>query len=197
MYSSKLNRITKHPRRRNAPLAMKSLLLGVLALSLVLPGPSVSGQRRLTLSARGERTGERCTPGTFTLSDVDGKVIRSSELHGRVFILDFWATWCGPCIAEIPMYNRLHEKYGSQGLRIVGVAVQSGWAKDVKPQVAKHQIEYPVLVGNDETVEDFDVVAFPTTLVITQDWKIYKKYVGTTPGKDASLRRDIETLLAH
>lgn len=95
------------------------------------------------------------------------------------------------------MFNKLHEKYASRGLRMIGIAVQSGWAKDVKPHVANHKMKYTILVGNDEMVEQFGVLAFPTTYVVTQDWKIYKKYIGATPGKEVKLQRDIETLLAR
>src|SRR5213593_984928 len=69
----------------------------------------------------------------FKLNDLNGKAFKSSQLQGSVVLLDLWATWCEPCIADIPMLNRLHEKFGS--LKVVGIAVESGWAKDIKPHV--------------------------------------------------------------
>lgn len=174
---------------------MKSLLGTLFALSLVLSGARISGQQPTRLTGP---SGEgRHIPPSFTLPDLDGKVVKSTDLKSRVFILDFWATWCVPCIAEIPMFNRLHENYARRGLRLVGVAVQSGWVKDVKPHVTRHKMKYTVLIGNDETVEDFNVIAFPTTYVVSQDWKVYKKYIGATPGKEAKLQQDLESLLAH
>src|SRR5262245_65170406 len=62
----------------------------------------------------------------FRLTDLAGKEFRSSQLKGSVVVLDLWATWCEPCIADIPMFNRLQEKYAERGLKVVGIAVQSG-----------------------------------------------------------------------
>ena len=135
----------------------------------------------------------------FKLADLGGKQFRSSQLKGRVVVLDVWATWCEPCIADIPMFNRLHEKYTDRDLKVVGIAVQSGWAKDIKRHVAKLGIKYLVLVGNDKITEQYVDVGFPTTYLIDQQGKIVKKYTGTFPGresgKEMDLEREIEGLL--
>ncbi|PYS04774.1 MAG: hypothetical protein DMG16_01815 [Acidobacteria bacterium] len=135
----------------------------------------------------------------FKLPSLAGKEFRSSQLKGSVVVLDVWATWCEPCIADIPMFNRLHEKYTDRGLKVVGIAVQSGWAKDIKPHVAKLGIKYLVLVGNDKITEQYVDVGFPVTYLIDQRGKIMKKYAGTFPsqesGKEMDLEREIEGLL--
>ncbi|MBO0723573.1 MAG: TlpA family protein disulfide reductase, partial [Blastocatellia bacterium] len=79
----------------------------------------------------------------FTLSDLTGRQINSPDLKGSVVVPDFWATWCGPCLAEIPTFNRLHEKYAGRGVMVVGIAVQSGWAGDIKPYHDRYKIAYP------------------------------------------------------
>lgn len=135
----------------------------------------------------------------FSLPDLNGRAFKSSQLKGSVVLLDLWATWCEPCIAEIPVLNRLHERYEKRGLKIVGIAVQSGWAKDISPHVAKRRIKYAVLVGSDQIMEKYQVLGFPTTYLIGKDGRIVKKYIGTMENREAEkekeLEREIERLL--
>src|SRR5829696_7767191 len=67
------------------------------------------------------------------LKDLNGKTVNLDDMKGSILVVDFWATWCGPCITEIPAYNKLQEKYAKQGVKIVGVTLASGEAKEVKP----------------------------------------------------------------
>jgi len=135
----------------------------------------------------------------FKLRDLNGKEFKSSQLKASIVVLDLWATWCEPCVADIPIFNRLHEKFANRGVKIVGVAVQSGWANDIKPHVARHAIEYTVLVGNEKIVEMYRMIGFPTTYLIGKDGKILKKYIGTAPDteaeKEADLNHEIEMLV--
>lgn len=128
----------------------------------------------------------------FKLADLQGKEFKSSQLKGSIVVLDLWATWCEPCVADLPMFNRLHEKYGSRGVKIIGVAVESGWAKDIKPHVVKHDIKYIVLVGNEKIVEQYQMIGFPTTYLIGRDGKIVKRYTGTVPDTEAEKEADLE-----
>ena len=75
------------------------------------------------------------------------------------------------------------------------MAVQSGWANDIRKFVARHRMRYTVLVGNDQTVADFEAIGFPTTYLVAPGWKVYKKYTGPQENKTAEIERDIETLL--
>jgi thiol-disulfide isomerase/thioredoxin len=131
----------------------------------------------------------------FSLPDLRGKRTKSADLEDSIVILDFWATWCVPCVGEIPAFNQLQEKYSRQGVKVIGLAVQSGWARDIKRFAAKYKMRYPILVGTDDTVGDFDVIGFPTTYVIAPGWKVFKKYSGTYPDKGKEIERDIKTLL--
>jgi thiol-disulfide isomerase/thioredoxin len=131
----------------------------------------------------------------FTLKDLNNADVRLADFKGQVILLDFWATWCGPCITEIPEYNKLQAKYADKGVKVVGVTLVSGAASEVKPFVARHNMKYTVLMGDDEQAYDFNIIGFPTTFIITPDMKIYKRYIGVTPKKSAQIEADIERLL--
>jgi peroxiredoxin len=131
----------------------------------------------------------------FSLPQLDGRTLRSDELKENIVVLDFWATWCENCVSEIPEFNKLEKEYSSRGLKVIGLAVQSGWASDIQKFVKQYNMRYTILVGNDDTVSDFGVISFPNTYVIGRGWKLYKKYSGVSDTKAADIRRDIETLL--
>lgn len=131
----------------------------------------------------------------INLQDFDGKKISSDKFKGKILVVDFWATWCVPCIAEVPKYNKLQQKYADQGVEVIGVALASGDAKDIKPFVSKHQMKYTVLIGDDDQVYDLNVVAFPTTYVLTRDMKVLRRYIGASPSKAAAIDADIQKLL--
>ena len=131
----------------------------------------------------------------FSLPTLDGRTLSSNELKGKIVVLDFWATWCENCVSEIPEFNKLEKEYSSRGVKVIGLAVQSGWASDIQKFVRQYNMSYTALVGNDDTVSDFGVISFPNTFVIGPGWKLYKKYSGMSETKAADIRRDIETLL--
>src|SRR6266403_1330590 len=131
----------------------------------------------------------------FSLPKLDGQTLRSEDLKDKIVVLDFWATWCENCVSEIHEFNRLEKEYSSRGVKVIGLAVQSGWASDIQKFVKQYNMRYTVLVGNDDTVPDFGVISFPNTYVIGPGWKLYKKYSGVFETKAADIRRDIETLL--
>ena len=131
----------------------------------------------------------------FSLPTLDGQTLRSDDLKDKIVVLDFWATWCENCVSEIPEFNKLEKEYSSRGVKVIGLAVQSGWASDIQKFVRQYNMSYTILVGNDDTVSDFGVISFPNTYVIGPGWKLYKKYSGVSETKAADIRRDIETLL--
>jgi peroxiredoxin len=140
-------------------------------------------------------TQERKPLPTFSLAQLNGQTLGSQDLKDNIVVLDFWATWCENCVEEIPAFNKLQEKYSSRGVKVIGLAVQSGWPSDVKKFADQYKMHYTVLVGNDDTVSDFEVISFPVTYVIGPGWKLYKKYSGSPQGKSADIECDIETLL--
>ncbi|PYT07184.1 MAG: hypothetical protein DMF60_07650 [Acidobacteria bacterium] len=175
---------------------MKLFLLFVVAIVLAAPALSMKGLQSDPTTPAAPGSELKALPA-LNLQDFDGRAISSADqFKGNIVVLDFWATWCVPCIAEIPILNRLQEKYGARGVKVVGVALASGEAKEVKPFVGRNKMKYTVLMGDDDQVYDLNVVAFPTTYLVTRDMKVFRRYIGAGPRKAAEVEADIERLLA-
>src|ERR1700746_2040707 len=103
---------------------------------------------------------------TFRLINSEGAPVSLSQYKGKVVLLDFWATWCAGCKVEIPWYVEFHQKYARQGLVSIGAAMDDeGWAK-VKPYLAEHPIPYPIVIGNPDLLQPYDIKNLPVTLLI-------------------------------
>ncbi|HXU36253.1 MAG TPA: TlpA disulfide reductase family protein [Blastocatellia bacterium] len=174
---------------------MKKLLLILFAVALAVPAFSMRASQTPTESAS-VSGGELKTLPPIKLQDLDGKAISADGLKGSILVLDFWATWCGPCISEVPVLNKLQEKYRDKGVRVIGVTMASGEANEVKPFVGKAKMKYTVLMGDDDQAYDLNVIAFPTTFLVTRDMKVFRRYLGAGPRKAAEIEADIQKLLA-
>ena len=120
----------------------------------------------------------------FAHSDLDGKTVQLSDFKGKVVIVDFWATWCPPCRAEVPDLVRLQSKYGDEGLAVVGLSLDAGGAKDVRPFADEFNVNYTMLIANDETASAYGgILGIPTTFVIDRQGRIAKRFIGLTEYK--------------
>jgi len=132
----------------------------------------------------------------FSLKKVSGGELKSSELKGKVVVVDFWATWCVPCKKEIPEYVKLREKLKGLDVEFVGVTFESEGIDKVGPKVEELGITYPVVMGTDEVDVGFGGhLGYPTTFLVDQDWNIHKKFLGNGPTKMAQLEKEITALL--
>ncbi|MCF6237622.1 MAG: TlpA family protein disulfide reductase [Candidatus Marinimicrobia bacterium] len=119
----------------------------------------------------------------FTLTDIEGNQVSLSDFKGKVIIIDFWATWCGPCKMEIPSFIKLQDDY-KDDLVILGVSLDQGGPKVVVPFAKKMNINYPIVYGDGSVVQAYGGIrSIPTTFVVDRDFNIQRKYVGYTDHK--------------
>ena len=115
----------------------------------------------------------------FALKDADGKTVHLSDYRGKVVLLDFWATWCGPCKIEIPWFMDIERKNKDKGFEVLGVSMDDNGWEDVKPFLAELQVNYRVVIGNDDTAKNYGGVdALPTTFLIDREGKIAAIHIG-------------------
>jgi len=140
----------------------------------------------------------------FAFKDADGKMVRLSDLKGKVVLLDFWATWCTPCKVEIPWFNEFHKKNAETDFAVVGISMDDkGW-EVVKPFLAKMAIGYRVVIGDDKTADVYaktdpklspGLDQLPTTFLIDREGRIAAAHEGLT-GKN-HFEEGIKQLLAE
>jgi peroxiredoxin len=143
---------------------------------------------------------DRQPAADFTLTDAQGQKVQLSSLKGKVVLLNFWATWCGPCQAEIPWFGEFAAKYKAQGLEVIGVSMDDeGW-KIVKPYLAKKMVTYRIVIGNDDLSHKYgklnpgsegSIDTLPTTFLIDRTGKVAAIHSGLVK------RSDYETDLAQ
>jgi cytochrome c biogenesis protein CcmG/thiol:disulfide interchange protein DsbE len=132
----------------------------------------------------------------FTLESLDGQKMTLSDLRGKAVLLNFWATWCEPCKIEMPWFVELQREYGSQGLQIVGVAMDDSSKDDIAKFAKDMGVNYPVLLGKEAVGEAYGgVPALPESFFIGRDGKIVDKIIGLK-GKaeiEDSIKKALET----
>ncbi|MBF0495140.1 MAG: TlpA family protein disulfide reductase [Deltaproteobacteria bacterium] len=128
------------------------------------------------------------------LKDVAGKQVELKDFRNKVVIVNFFATWCGPCRMEIPQLINLQGKFKDKGFQVIGISLDPNPAAVLEPFAKNMKIPYPLLLGNQDTALTFGGFrGIPTTFLITRDGKIFKKYTGVQP--ETVLEKDIAGLL--
>lgn len=166
--------MTKHP-----------LLVAFTAVVLAAAGSGGCSSSGTAKAASLKPESERKPAPEFTLKDTDGKPVHLSDYRGKVVLLDFWATWCGPCRVEIPWFIEMQRKHKDQGFEVLGIAMDDeGW-EVVKPFLADMGVNYRVMMGNDATAQLYgDVDALPSTFLIDRDGRIAAIHLGLSSRKE-------------
>lgn len=180
--------------------AIVTVVAALAAVSLTwVPGVS-------SLFSRGEAPGgapatSACGPNataanlSFTLKDMHGKSVNLADYKGKVVLINFWATWCPPCKAEIPDFVELKAQYGARGFEILGISVDDP-PEALPPFAERYKVNYPLLVGveRDDVQEAYGpIFGIPTSMLVARDGTICRKFAGGL--NKARLEREIKPLL--
>lgn len=115
----------------------------------------------------------------FTLKGLDGKQVRLSDYRGKAVLLNFWATWCAPCKIEMPWFVDLQKQYASQGLQVIGVAMDDSGEETIAKFAQQMGVNYPVLIGKEAVGDAYGGVEFlPTTFIIDRQGKVVDRVFG-------------------
>ncbi len=171
--------------------AIQGLGFATLAAAIAFTACSSSNS---SVRAAVKPESERKKAPDFALKDADGKPVKLSDYRGKVVLLNFWATWCGPCKIEIPWFMEFEQTYKDKGFAVLGVAMdEEGW-EAVKPYITSRKVNYRVLLG-DEVVGNLygGIESLPTTFLVDRTGKVASVHIGLVGKHDYST--EIEHLL--
>lgn len=131
----------------------------------------------------------------FTLKDVNGRNVSIASLRGKVVLINFWATWCPPCRAEMPSMNRLYREYKGKGLEVLAISTDNSASK-VKDYISKNSLSFQVLMDdNIKVARQYKVFSLPTTFLIDRNGIIVDRFLGEQDWISPELKKRIEELL--
>ena len=134
----------------------------------------------------------------FTLRDIDGQSVSLSSLRGEVVLINFWATWCGPCQVEMPHLERMYKDLHDQGFTVLSISADDArTASQVKPLVKRNGYTYPVLLDKETAVvsQYNPGKTLPYSVLVDRDGRVAQVHQGFSPGDEVKMRSEIEALL--
>ncbi len=167
---------------------MKNYLSNLAKLSVALL------TAHLLVTAANAATLDKAAPD-FTLKSLQGKNLKLSEMAGNVVLLNFWASWCGPCRQEMPLLNDLHNKYEPLGFTVIGVNVEQE-TELARSFIANSPVDFPILLDSSNKVSQlYDVIAMPTTVLIDRDGKMRYLHKGYQAGDEKIYQKMVKKLI--
>ena len=152
-------------------VAAASAALALLLASCSRPSSAPTGELK--------SEGQRKPAPNFSLKDADGNAVNLADYRGKVVLVNFWATWCGPCEAEIPWFIEFEKKYKDRGFAVLGVSMDDDGWKSVRPYVASHKINYRVVIGSEVVSQQFgEIDSLPTSFMLDRQGRIASNHVG-------------------
>ena len=131
----------------------------------------------------------------FTLKSNAGENLRLSEYRGEVVLINFWASWCGPCRQEMPVLSELHDKYRALGFTVLGVNVEADSSK-ARKLLQELPVSFPVVFDSDSVVsKQYDVVAMPSTVLVDRDGNMRYLHKGYKPGLETVYQQQVRDLI--
>jgi len=158
------------------------VVFGVMVV--VLAGLLAMAVYRRSLPIRGEVVAKGKPAPEFTLTDLAGKPLALSSLRGKAVVLNFWATWCPPCKQEVPWFVEMQNRYGAQGLQVVGINMDdAGDLKDVARFGAENGVNYTLLIGQERVAQQYGGVdSLPTTFYLDRNGVVVAHFIGQPNG---------------
>lgn len=133
-------------------------------------------------------------PEVSMKSAMDGATVDLASYKGKVMLVNFWATWCPPCVGEMPDMNRLHKELAATGFTVVGISMDTGSERPVKALAEKMEIAYPVVMGSDKVAKQFgEIIGIPVSFLVDRQGTVIKRYDG--PRDYKNFRQDVEAAL--
>ncbi len=170
---------------------MKRIGLILATLAVVVAFALLANRATRIPSASAVKTNQEYKPTAspdFTLKDLDDHDVSLSQFKGKVVLVNFWATWCGPCKIEIPWLVELQGEYAARGFTVLGVAMDEEGKSAVAPFVQKERFKvggtpqsmnYPIVLGNDATADKFGgLIGFPTSILMSKDGRVVNRVDG-------------------
>lgn len=170
----------------------RSLLAAATICGMLVLNVNCGNTRSVRAAVKPEK--DRKSAPEFSLKDAHGRVVKLSDYKGKVVLLNFWATWCGPCKIEIPWFIDFEQKFKDRGFAVLGVSMdEDGW-EAVKPYIEKQKVNYRVVVASDEVADLYGgVSSLPTSFVLDRQGKIADVHVGLV--SKSVYQNEIEQLL--
>jgi len=171
----------------------KTLLIGIIAVLAVIGFLFFYGQnsgQRVKVIREGDRAPE------FTLRSLEGRTASIASFRGKVVMVHFWATWCPPCVEEIPTLEKLYRAHAGKDLEILAVSVNDGGADEVRPFMQKNRLSLPVLLDPGQSAaRSYGTFKFPETYLVDREGIVSRKIIGAVDWTSPAAQEVIQAML--